>query len=412
MRQVGVFHPGTQHSWQTALALQQLDRLAWYATSIFYRPDRWPYTLERLPGPLGKRLGSEFRRFFHPALDPALVRTAGAWEWFERIAARAGSTRLAAHLDAIGNRRFVTGITQSIRDDSALLLWGYNNSSRRAFELGRRLGNVCILDRTVGDLRTYNAMMAALAERYGDWFLPGQTGFPRSMIEEESVEHELADHILVGSQFAADTVREHATAEVATKLRVLEYCYDEALFADLPHPRARSAKEPVRFLFLGLAIPRKGIQYVLEAISRIPASQASLTIVGTFGVPNEIIARYADRIDHRPTVARADVPAIMAAHDVLLFPSHFEGAGIVLYEALAAGMALIQSDHAAIAVTPETGILLPTPATDEVEAAMLALIADRDRLHAMREAAQPAARAYNFAGYRARIATFLDDSGI
>ena len=48
---VAVFHPGTQHSWQTAYALQQLDRLEWYATSIFYKPDSMPYLLERLPGP-------------------------------------------------------------------------------------------------------------------------------------------------------------------------------------------------------------------------------------------------------------------------------------------------------------------------------------------------------------------------
>ena len=101
---VAVFHPGTQHSWQTALALQQLDRLAWFATSIFYQPDRLPYRLERiLPGQLGARLGREFRRFSHPLLDPALVRTSGLTEWLERIASRAGQRQLARWLDRFGN---------------------------------------------------------------------------------------------------------------------------------------------------------------------------------------------------------------------------------------------------------------------------------------------------------------------
>ena len=68
---VAVFHPGTQHSWQTALALQDLDRLAWYATSIFYRPHHFPYWLERvMPGAIGRRLHAEFVRFSHPRLDP------------------------------------------------------------------------------------------------------------------------------------------------------------------------------------------------------------------------------------------------------------------------------------------------------------------------------------------------------
>ena len=83
---VAVFHPGTQHSWQTAYALQQLGRLAWYATSIYYQPGRFPYMLENLPGPAGVRFGAAVRKFAHPALDPARVRTSGLIEWLERIA--------------------------------------------------------------------------------------------------------------------------------------------------------------------------------------------------------------------------------------------------------------------------------------------------------------------------------------
>ncbi|MEN9926089.1 MAG: hypothetical protein RL268_2215 [Pseudomonadota bacterium] len=114
--QVAVFHPGTQHSWQTAFALQQLGLLEWYATSIFYKPDEWPYALERvLPRRLAERLHAEFRRFSHPGLDPALVRTGGMAEWAERLAARAGLGRLSGWIDRLGNRRFVEQIAAEIR---------------------------------------------------------------------------------------------------------------------------------------------------------------------------------------------------------------------------------------------------------------------------------------------------------
>src|SRR5688500_6291069 len=112
-RDVAVFHPGTQHSWQTALALQQLDRLAWYATSTFYRPERLPYRLERLPGPFGRKLGARLRRFGHPGLDPALVRTSGWVEWLERAAAAAGLDALARRLDYLGNTRFPRGLRRA-----------------------------------------------------------------------------------------------------------------------------------------------------------------------------------------------------------------------------------------------------------------------------------------------------------
>ena len=406
---IAVFHPGTQHSWQTALALQQLDRLAWYATSIFYQPDRWPYRAERwLPGALGRRLHTEFRRFSHPSLDPALVRTAGLTEWIERIAMRGGLRKLAGRLDAYGNRKFVDGIAADIRSTEPFALWGYNGSSLKAFELAKAQGRTCILDRTNGDFRIYNAMMAEVASRYGDWFLPTERAEDAANIARDQREYELADTIFVGCPFAASTIRD-ATADpaIAAKIRVLNYCFDEALFAGVPPPQPIERKAPVKFLFLGLVIPRKGIHHILEAIARIPRSQAELTIVGSLSVPPNAFAPYAERVTYIPTVARADVPRIMADHHVFLLPSYFEGAGITLYEALASGCALIQSRNCAPVVTPETGIMLDEISTDAVHAAMLQAIEDRDRLDAWRANAPAEARNYTFARYRDNIGAML-----
>lgn len=412
--QVAVFHPGTQHSWQTAYALQQLQRLEWYATSIFYKPQEWPYRLERmLPARLGTRLHAEFRRFHHPGLDPALVRTAGMAEWAERFASRAGLSGLSAAIDRWGNRRFVDHMAAAIRSSRPFALWGYNGSSLSSFELARQHGRTCILDRTNGDFAAYNAMMAQLQGAYGDWFLDAQRAVPDATIADDRREYELADSILVGSHFAAETIRaEVADEAVHRKLRVLNYCHDEALFDALPPPEPIGPDRPVRFLFMGLVIPRKGIQHLLEAMARIPKSAAELTVVGSLQIPRDVFARYADRVTYHPTVARADVPAIMAAHDVLVLPSYFEGAGIVLYEGLAAGCALIQSDRCAMAVTPQTGLLLDRLDSDAVYSAMMTAIEDRNRLNGWRAAAQAEARNYSFARYRQNIATLLADMGI
>lgn len=407
--QVAVFHPGTQHSWQTAFALQQLGLLEWYATSIFYKPDEWPYALERvLPRRLAERLHAEFRRFSHPGLDPALVRTGGMAEWAERLAARAGLGRLSGWIDRLGNRRFVEQIAAEIRSKRPFALWGYNGSSLTSFALGKAQGRRCILDRTNGDFAVYNAMMAEIADTYGDWFSEAQRAIPERVIADDRQEYALADAILVGSPFAANTIRQAVPdPQVQAKLQVLNYCYDEALFERLGPPEPTPRDRPVRFLFMGLVIPRKGIQHLLEAIARIPASAAELTVVGNLQIPREVFARYADRVTYRPTVARADVPAIMASHDVLVLPSYFEGAGIVLYEALAAGCGLIQSDRCAMAVTPQTGILLDRLDSDAVHAAMMTAIEDRDRLNGWRAAAQAEARNYSFARYRQNIGAFL-----
>ena len=404
MRKVLLFHPGVQHSWQTAAALQQLGALRYFATSLFYKPEAWPYRLERLPGPLGRRLAAEFRRVANAAIEPALVRTAPTIELLERFAGRANLTRLQRALDLWGNDRFGRMLARDIGSADDFALWGYNSSAGTAFTAGQARGRTCVLDRTNGDFRSYNKAMGELQARYGEWFLASEAAVSDRVIAREAHEHALADRILVGSDFAAQTVRQHAeTPEIAAKVSVVEYCYDAGLFAALPPPRPAPRGEPVRFLFLGLVIPRKGIHHVLEAIAQLPENEATLTIVGKVGVPEPMLAKYRDRITYRPTVARADVPAIMAAHDVLLFPSYFEGAGIVLYEALAAGMGLIQSDRAALAVTSDTGELLPEIGTEALLAAMRRVITDRALLAHWRNSAPAAAQAYHFSGYVDRL---------
>src|ERR1700730_14476560 len=106
-RRVGVFHPGAQHSWQTALAFQETGQLSWYATSVFYDPSRWPYRIERmLPRTLSDRLHRDFARRHSPALFPQNCRQFGFWEWLETGTRRAGATRLSSWANRRGNASF------------------------------------------------------------------------------------------------------------------------------------------------------------------------------------------------------------------------------------------------------------------------------------------------------------------
>lgn len=406
---VAVFHPGTQHSWQTALALQQLGQLEWYATSIFHQPDRWPYRLERYaPEPLAARLRAEFGRFSHPGLDPALVRTGGLAEWFERIASRAGWRQLAQRIDAFGNRRFVAQIAAEIASDQPFALWGYNGSSRDAFVLAKQHGRACILDRTIGDFRAFNAAMAQLQDRYGEWFLPSERGVPQGQIAADDQEYALADTILVGSEAAAATIRLHAP-DHAAKLRVLPYCYDERLFAAQPEPRPIAPGEPLRLLFVGQINPRKGVHHLLEAFALLPQGSASLTLVGDLRVPRQVFARYADRVTHIPQVARSEIPAIMARHHVLVFPSYFEGSALTLLEALASGLGIIQTRASGNGADPATGLVLNEVDTLALKDALQLALDDRQMVIGWRTESQNVAKNYSFNGYRKNIDILIKD---
>lgn len=379
---VGVFHPGTQHSWQTALAFQEAGRLGWYATSVFYDPRRWPYRVERLvPAALGAKLNREFRRRWTPVLDPSLVRTFGFDEWAEAAAYRLRFRRLASHFNIYGNKRFAQGVIEQAQREPVDVLWGYNTASLEVFRWGKRQGLRCVLDQAVGHPRAMNAVMLAEQERHPDFFAGDFAPYDQEWIDRQDEEVALADLILVGSEFCARTMIEHGCPP--EKLRVVSYGFDETVFPE-PAERAPSGG-PASFLFVGAVDARKGVAYLLQAFARIPPELASLTMVGYRTVPDSTFRRYDERVRHVTQVARSDVPSYFRQADVFVFPSLFEGSALVLYEAVGAGLGIIQSDSSGTGVADgRNGLILSEVTVESVAEAVVAAATEPDRMAAWR----------------------------
>ncbi len=405
---IAVFHPGTQHSRQTALALQQLGRLAFLATGLFRAPGGTWRRLESVPGGIGRRLTEERARFAFPALDPALVRAFPRYELPERIAARLGFARWTERLDRVGNAGLGRRVARLVQAEGPFALWGFDGSSFAAFGDPRCAQVPRILDRTIADGRFWNRELARIRETHADWLLPTHKGWSAARIARDEAEYRHATHIVCGSDFAAETVRRHADdPAIARKLSVLPYPCDQALYGGGPQPARIAETEPVRFLFVGQVGARKGIHHLLEAIARLPMSNARLTVAGPLDTPRAMLAPYEDRVTFLGPVARRAMPALMRAHHVLVLPSHFEGSAIVLPEAMASGLALIHSRAAGLGASGASGIVLERPDGAELAEAMASLCADREQLHAMRRAAQAESVDRSFAMYRQGVANLL-----
>lgn len=412
--QVAVFHPGTQHSRQTALALQQLGRLAFLATGLFDHPGSRMRGLARaLPNALSAPLKAELSRFAATGLDPAKVRAMARYELPERIAARLGAVDLATRLDAALNSAFGRKVAAMAGREGPFILWGYDGSSATAFKDPRAAGCYKILDRTMADSRSWNEERERIAATHGDWLGKGSPAWSADKIAMDDAEFEAADRIVCGSPFVMETIRTHSPVEgVADKLELLPYGFDAALFGGDVDPTFVPGSEPVRFLFAGQVSARKGVQHVLEAFDKIPKGSARLTLLGQVALPEHILARYRDTVDIRGAVPRAEVPAIMREHHALVFPSHNEGSALVLPEAMASGLAIIQTAAAGLGASERSGFVLDKPEADGVEEAMATLIANRDLLHSMRLAAIDEARLRNSVSYRDAIAALLAKLGL
>ena len=204
---VGVFHPSTQHSWQTALAFQEAGMLAWYATSVSYDPIRWPYKMERwVPRVVGARLNREFRRRHHPALDLARVRQFGVWKWSETLLQRLGQDRLAAYSNQRGTESFCKRVIRLIEREPVDLIWGYDTSALEVFRWARKRGILCVLDQTIGHPALQNEVMLEEQERHPDFFLTSYRPFSQAWIDRQNGEIAEANLIVAGSGFCGGTL--------------------------------------------------------------------------------------------------------------------------------------------------------------------------------------------------------------
>lgn len=321
--------------------------LAWYATSVFYDPTRWPYKVERyLPKGISTQLGREFRRRHSSLLDPKKVRQFGWWEWSEVLMRRLGRQAMSDVCNRLGNHAFCRQVIRLIERESVDLLWGFNSSSLEVFQWAKKRGIRCVLDQTIGHPAAQNQVMLQEQERHPEFFVDSYRPFDDAWIERQNEEMADADLVVVGSDFCARTMMENGCAE--EKILVVAYGYDESLFPKQPPPRSgnRAEPQPVRFLFAGEIGPRKGIAYLLKAFAQIPAQKAQLTLVGRLAIPQETFGKYANRIHCCVAqVPRSEVPRYFAQADCFVFPSLFEGGGIVLYEARGAGLGIIQTDR-------------------------------------------------------------------
>lgn len=130
---------------------------------------------------------------------------------------------------------------------------------------------------------------------------------------------------------------------------------------------------------------QKGQWLLLEAMPRIVSGHPTTTLLvaGRSGNASRRLqdVMHAVALNGRVRMLghRVDVPEILAAADLFVFPSLYEGLGGALIEAMALGLPIVASDLPAIREVVEPGgnaILIPPGAPGEIAGAVDSLIRD------------------------------------
>lgn len=154
-------------------------------------------------------------------------------------------------------------------------------------------------------------------------------------------------------------------------------------------PRPDFVPDPY-FLCVGSIEPRKNLVTVLRAFARRRASggREHLVVVGPKGWGNKEFYRLVtslslDEVIHFTGYVREEqMPALYAHALALLYPSSYEGFGLPVVEAMAAGCPVVTSNVSSLPeVAGEAGILV-RPQDEEALAHAIAAISEDDTLRA------------------------------
>jgi len=201
-----------------------------------------------------------------------------------------------------------------------------------------------------------------------------------------------ADAVVVPSSSAADVATRWAGVPCAV---VIPNAVDVAAYADLYAANAgRPAGSPVRVGFLGRLDPVKRVPDLLAAVAGEP--DVRLDVFGD-GADRPRVERAVDRLGLRAVATLRGAVArprdALASLDVLVLPSEAEGFGLVLIEAMAAGVPVVATDVPGVrdvVAAGRTGLLVPVGHPDALR-------------RAIRRAADPAWRARVMPAARADV---------
>ncbi|HEX2715395.1 MAG TPA: glycosyltransferase family 4 protein [Candidatus Acidoferrales bacterium] len=401
-----VAHPGTQHSYQTALAMQRAGLLHSYLTGFYFKPaSPMAWAMRILPDGMRATLGRELRRRYSPELDPGEIRTRPALELLCVATSRLGLVRrFSDGLMRLRNERFDVWVARVLDRERPGAVVCYDSCGLRAFQQARSLGVICVLDQSIGHIKSGLRLFREEAELHPEFAETLPLAVPDWFVERCCKELELADHILVSSCYVKQTLFENGVRQ--DKIKHVPYGAEIDSYT-----RSESkGNGSFRLLFVGQLSQRKGIKYLLEAFRNLRLPGSELVLVGGIVGSGKGLQPYREIFRHVPIVPRGEVHHYFRQADLFVYPSLHEGSALSIYEALASGLPVIATPNCGSVVRNGIeGFIVPIRDVEALKERILLLYENRELREEMGRRARLRAEEFTWATYRQRLSQVMLD---
>jgi glycosyltransferase involved in cell wall biosynthesis len=330
---------GAREHYAIPRSLHQHNQLAHLITDAWVPPAS---PIARLPlnslQPLRDRHHSDLAQAPVQSFTPQLI----AFEAQQRFRKTGGWPRILDR-NRWFQRRAVSALRQIARKGSDRpILFTYSYAALELFRYAKTQGWYCILGQIDPGPVEEEIVLKEQSKYPG--YQPNWETAPQSYWANWREECELADRILVNSSWASSALQQAGIDN--HKLRVVPLAYQTPAAAQSftrQYPEQFSSDRPLRVLFLGQIILRKGLMPLLEAAKLLHDQPIEFWMVGASNLNLPEAITNLKNIWWMGPVPRSGTASCYQQADVFLFPTLSDGFGLTQLEAQAWQLPIIAS---------------------------------------------------------------------
>ena len=284
-------------------------------------------------------------------------------------------------------------------------VYAYEDGALETFKQAKKSDIFSFYDLPIGYWRAARRLMQGEIDLRPEW-ASTMHGFRDSQLKLNRKDDELAlaDHIFVASSFTAQTLLDYPGA--LAPITVIPYGFPK-VYNNKTY--SNDFSKPLKVLFVGGLSQRKGIANIFEAVKHIGADKIELTIVGRKpSIECKPLEEGLAKCKYIPGLPHAEILKLMQTQDVFVFPSLFEGFGLVITEAMSQGLPVITTERTIgpdIISNGDNGLIIKAGSTESLIASLENILQDRSQLKKMGEAAMQTAMQKPWEEYGAKLAT-------
>ena len=222
-------------------------------------------------------------------------------------------------------------------------VYAYEDGALASFNEAEKHGILKLYDQPIGYWRAAKALMDKERETRPEWAAT-LSGFQDSIskLNRKDEEIQLANTIYAASTFTKKTLEYYPG--LLSDIEVIPYGFPDV---SAPKEYTYNANRKLEVLFVGGLSQRKGIANVFEAAAQLK-EYINLTVIGRPGTEDcKILNESLKNCTWIQGLPHHKILEEMRKADVLVFPSLFEGFGLVITEAMSQGTPVITTDRTA-----------------------------------------------------------------